>query len=908
MPVLVRDNERSWAIELISEINRICSLNDWKIKKAGGERTISSNRKSMFPDLILFGDENRNVILQGWEIKMPDVPIENEEFIRDAQRKALALNLNSCVTWNFSYVVLYIKNADGTFKKAKVWNSTAHIRTRADVATYVNDWKNLLDEVLTFINGYLLNNTITTSSLGKAISDTVITELINRNKTLVSNHLRAKVLSDSSVGAMITLWWMSIRYEYSNDENNEYDAYAKTIILSWATRILFAHIIKTRQNMAQLIDAFSFGMKPEALNKIFDSISSRCDFYNIFKSIPCDELIPDETWQDLSDFSMLMKNNSIVGVDQSSFQNILEETVAKSRRELNGQYTTPELLCEILLRITVKKWDGLLLDCCCGTGTIPQKAISIKKSMMPNAQAIKQVWASDKYDYPLQVANISMSRPDTINLANYIFKHNALDLFPGNIIYITNPATGSKDKVSIPAFDSIVSNLPFIPFEHIPQEDKDIVSASEEFNGVDSRSDLYSLIALHLDKLLAPGGRIGIITSNSWLASNEGSFLKALQEKYNVLQVHISGNGKWFKNADVVTTLIILEEKNGHEVGTSFVIWRKSLDDLKDSLDDKEKHINGIIMNQNLFPDLYTLTTYSKSTLNNIHDMHVSYNSFFHDVSWLPSVFSKLIPLKDTFKVFRGSRRGWDALFYPTKGTHSIESQFIQPVIINARNINTLTANAFEDAFCCDKSIEELNKIGASGALDWISKFEHQVNGVGKPLPQVLAKRNAYWYQLERNEIAELFTMMNPDKRFFYCKCDSPSFINQRLIGLTRKNEEDDLVLLHALLNSVISYFYIEANGFGRGLGVLDITKDNIEKCMMLNPALLNQNQKQNIINKFAVLKQRPILNILEELTKADRLEFEKEVFKSFGIGDYLPKVISSFTSMIKTRDSVKNK
>ena len=37
---IVRRNERSWAIEVISKINEIASLNDWLIKRAGGESTI----------------------------------------------------------------------------------------------------------------------------------------------------------------------------------------------------------------------------------------------------------------------------------------------------------------------------------------------------------------------------------------------------------------------------------------------------------------------------------------------------------------------------------------------------------------------------------------------------------------------------------------------------------------------------------------------------------------------------------------------------------------------------------------------------------------------------------------------------------------------------------------------------
>lgn len=71
-----------------------------KIKSAGGESTLSVNKKSMFPDVLLYEDEAQTKILQGWELKMPDVLITDDALIADATRKAKALGLNSFVIWN----------------------------------------------------------------------------------------------------------------------------------------------------------------------------------------------------------------------------------------------------------------------------------------------------------------------------------------------------------------------------------------------------------------------------------------------------------------------------------------------------------------------------------------------------------------------------------------------------------------------------------------------------------------------------------------------------------------------------------------------------------------------------------------------------------------------------------------
>ena len=87
-------------------------------------------------------------------------------------------------------------------------------------------------------------------------------------------------------------------------------------------------------------------------------------------------------------------------------------------------------------------------------------------------KAVETVWAADKNRFPLQVANISMAGPDTIYMPNRIFQHNALSLNLNEVIKIKNPIDGKDMNLKLPEFGSIVSNLPFVPFEIIPEDDK----------------------------------------------------------------------------------------------------------------------------------------------------------------------------------------------------------------------------------------------------------------------------------------------------------------------------------------------------------------------------------------------------------------------------------------------------
>lgn len=206
----------------------------------------------------------------------------------------------------------------------------------------------------------------------------------------------------------------------------------------------------------------------------------------------------------------------------------------------------------------------------------------------------------------------------------------------------------------------------------------------------------------------------------------------------------------------------------------------------------------------------------------------------------------------------------------------------------------------------CDVDFEE-STISVNHTL---VNYDHRENNGGKKgcyfnchSPKT---KGMQWYELQDNEVAEVFTAMNPDQRLFFAKFETPSFVNQRLIGLTHREEYPDEELNHALINSMFTMFYIEASGFGRGLGVLDVNKDSIENCYMLNPDLVDVNDRQRILQSFNSVKARKIMKVEDELKDEDRIAFEHTVLQSFGIDDYFDKIKSSLLSMQATRKTVK--
>lgn len=80
---------------------------------------------------------------------------------------------------------------------------------------------------------------------------------------------------------------------------------------------------------------------------------------------------------------------------------------------------------------------------------------------------------------------------------------------------------------------------------------------------------------------------------------------------------------------------------------------------------------------------------------------NLSKNVLFHGIDWFLGISNKLCKKQTIFKVFRGERRGWDNMFYP-QTNHGIDRNFIKPVLLTGKSLNSLVAVPDGDAFCCN--------------------------------------------------------------------------------------------------------------------------------------------------------------------------------------------------------------
>jgi len=911
-------NERSWAIDVISTIEVFLANKSWHFKGAGGESTISNNKKSLFPDVLLFKDHTKDIIVQGWELKMPDTQINDAELISNAIKKAQILKRDSFILWNVKSAVLYTRNGD-TFEVLKSWNDI-NINSRIEVKPNEQLWKNLLFEILSDLNNFFESGAIAEVTSREILSIDEVIDVVLENTNDTAETLKAKARTNRQLDAEINLWWNSSSNEYgftSSQTDHKLPTLSMVILTDWIFKIVFAHILKKHFNEAREIENIDSATAIVDAIGILTSISQKCDFWNIFRSNLGQPYISETAWSELRELNQFLTTVNIEAIDIEILHQLLQSIVVTAKRKVAGQFSTPKKLADLLTRLTIDDKTKTVIDPCCGTGTIIKQAYELKEEYGVNSDDIlNSIWASDKHSFPIQLSTLSMAKPSNIGRIINVFSSDVIDLNIGDTLEFQDPNNGEIVEKEFPIVDYVVSNLPFIKSKEMKVLNPNIVDINdwikeeaETTETLSGKSDIFAYIPFYLHQFLSENGKIGLILSNAWLGTDYGEiFLELFQKFFKIEFVVISGKGKWFHNADVVTTILVASKKDpkittadNNEI--SFCTLTESLEEIVDI----KILSDNIIVNKE--SENLSINRYSMAQINAFENFGIPWSGYFSNLNWVDNVKEKFINTSDIFHFTRGERRGWNPMFYPAIG-HNIEQEYIKPVLKHLRGTTNLECVSNAEAFCCSRSVEELENLGHNGALAWINSFENQRNGTNRPLPEVLAKPNMYWYEMSTENMADFVANVNYDKSLFIAKFENRSFIDQRMIGFSIRDEfqQENKTLYLALLNSTVSLFLIESFGFGRGLGALDLRATKFERDFkILNPNILTNDQKLQIVELFRPLMQRTRLPLEQELESADRIVFENTLMEIYDISEYYEPIKNSLNQLYRIRFAVKD-
>ncbi|AZK43524.1 hypothetical protein EEI45_00710 [Erysipelothrix piscisicarius] len=722
--------------------------------------------------------------------------------------------------WNFKQVIVYYREQDGKWVESKAWNDLFDNRTREEVIQHREKWQKLLLNVIVHLNSLFIEQVITTVPV-LASAESIAEDIAEKFSDELADFYLG--LGDRTLEVFIKRWFETELLEFSSKKGTNVSLkektkiYSKNILINWINRITFSNFIKDRHNVVN--DALNYLLDEsrsfDEIAKQFNLATKTSDFYTILHCDNQDVILSDNAQLVIREYASFLEKKQFNNIDQKEFQTTLESIVEVSKRELMGLYTTPKKLASLLVKSSVSNLNSYFIDPCVGSGTIVNVAMSLYENAKGIKKAHNQVWAADKYKMPLQVANISMSSKESLNLPNVIFQKDLLSLSSLKSVKIVNPDDGETVNVNVPAFDFVVSNLPFIRSERIDEAEKDRMKEINEYLKLKNipilnlKNDWYEFGIIAIERILKDSGVAAVITSNSWLKTKKKkNYIQTLFKLFEVKKIIISGQGRWFQNADVVTTIIILSKSESNNNNVQFIKINKELN----SLSSKEiENISDSILIGTIDDNL-SAENYTQSEINSFIQNGLSLNVLFNDMSWFKKILPKTVPMKNIFEGKRGVKSTNDGFFYDPDSSYNIEPQYTRELLKTPTSVNGFYARADAKVFFVRKTKEELNKI-SSGAYNYINRFENQ------PKTQSQMQLNV-WYQYPEPVYGDFVTSLNPDQRLFWSMLSDNIIVNQRLTVFKVIDDDNvDKQLLHALLNSYFGQFMISHRVWKRSRG-----------------------------------------------------------------------------------------
>lgn len=965
----VKRNERDWAGQLISWIKSSIEKKSVIFEDATNDTSVKvESGKTKFPDVLLFSDRTSGVIFNGWELKFPDTPVDDRTMLENALEKAKKIKSESFVTWNGAETIIWkidtSKYDIDSLKRLKVYPKISTINTRDDLADpskYAKNEKFLQERLDSLLHD--LDQLCRNGELKPAldISGNIVEAIIAASSVIVPQfqlEIVKKKGDDNCFKKEFNKWkiYESATLQILESSSRKLENVVPEEILAKFTfynligKILFYMTLS--ENMSRELPSIKINTHSDVKHEL-ESCFKRAqaiDYQAIFKPYFTDtlefstitEIALYNLLSVLTEFDFKILPTEVIG-------HILENLVPNTEKQKFGQYFTPSILANLVAYPAVKTKNDVLMDPTCGTGTFLTSFYNILSYLgkQNHSDLLNQIWGNDISHFPAILSVINLYKQNVSQVENFprVIRDDYFNLTVGSkIIFPDSKDFHKQIDVSIPQFDGIASNFPFIQQEDIPNEDlllklnlifgKTQVAFLKGNNfGINKRSDYFTYCVYNSLRFLKDGGVLSVITSNAWLVKEYGlQFKRFLLDNFHIKYIVKSDAEHWFKDSLVSTIFFVVEKKHSIDP-TKFVtihtklenyFGQRSLNDQISRIDEFYADIDNCELLYNKkwsrdqsFPDLYkrndgnvSVCIIPNAVLQTSIEQAENWNTYFLSADIFTSIKHCLTTYyPHIVNVFRGERTGWNKMFViKNKDVHDskIANQYLEPYVKSSRELLSMeySGEYRHYLFSCQENIENLD----SGTRSWINKYYNTKNKNGSAtIAEVCAGHHPFWYSLKPKK-AHIVTSINPYERFFFTYSTRPFTIDQRLIAMSVKKGYD-VELIAVLLNSIISYWIIAFKGINRYLGVLDLNANNLKTFCTLNPDLLSDEQKRQIKEAFRPLKNRKIGTISEECKKGDRRNFDKVVMKCFGINvDILPIIYELLCSVVDNRASLSGK
>jgi len=877
--------ERNIQIELYrilqNLIERKFSFDDIELVGVKYEPTINGR-----PDLVVEAiDKGKKIALLVIETKRK-VPFIDRKFdpyskdvIRQASGYAVELGAPYFATCNGEVLVLFDTFTAGVPLPQR---RLKHFRVYFEEAFA----KTILEEVCRFRRG-----------IGKWLElDDVFLQRLRTFHTFITpfilESLNGRLKEDNRFKDEYVRWLKSQLFEYSPERN---ESIAEQLSYMLMNRLTFYKTLETQiPSLYKLtkIETEDPKVFSEKLRDVFDKVCRDVDYEAIFEphTILDQILLPKKLIYTLNDFIEELGTYDLSKIRSDVIGRVYEELIPDVERHRLGQYYTPPPIIELITDICIKSPNDRVLDPACGSGGFLVKAYhklrDLKKKANPFAEDSKlheeilnQLYGIDINQFPAQLSSINLA------VRNLKVASRNINLIVSDFFKV-KPSTSILPK----ELDVVVTNPPYTRQEEMEYKDQIREEALTYSNGsmvqLDKRAGIYAYFFTHSAKFLRNLGRMGYITSNTWLDVGFGEGLKQFfLDHFKVIAI-VEFDSAVFGTALVNTCVSILKkEEDAKERLKNVVKFTR----LKKAME-IGKVVNTILsLKEDYEDEQIRVVVKSQESL----QAEERWGKYIRAPSIYFGILRKplIVALGDIAEVRFGVKTGANQFFILDKDQiklWGIEKEYLRPILTSIRELTSI----------------ELKPEDVKNRLLWVhgNKEEIRNENVLKYIKhgeemEIATKRGTriaresikgvqnlrtcrqrrIWYDLGKYRVPPIIAPYMMWERALFFQNEADAFPINTLHSLYPKDKEN-VELLLALLNSTLTAFLLELTGRSYGGGVLKVEAYELKNLPIIDPRKINQKEKKQLTSTLQRLKEAQKKNDAKSEGKA-RLELDNVVF-----------------------------
>jgi type I restriction-modification system DNA methylase subunit len=551
----IKTTENEFRSQVVSWLNEFIKDGSYPFEVASSDPSLKvSEKKTKFPDVQMWLNRKAQQGFCGWELKTPTTPVDDQGLLNNAAEKARAMQADYFVTWNMRDAVIW-RTPNWTdevsrIHRLKTYPPISHITSPDDL------WVISKQELLKAKSKEILNDLSTLYREGHlhlidVDSTFFVHELSEAVKTL-RPHIHKSLIAEIGKSAAFKneLFDWAVKQGIARYEDEMFfEAVSRQIIYRLLGKILFYLTLLRFRSDIRKLDLH--GVNPAKVDKKlkeYFEIARQIDYQAVFEEDFPDKVpFPASGVEPLTKLLDNLNRYNFSHMPQDVVGNVFEKLIPPEERHALGQYFTNEELVDLITTFCVRSISDKVLDPTCGTGTFLIRAYDRLRNSgeKDHNKLLSQIWGIDIAHFPAELATINLYRQNIENYANFprVISKDFFEVKPGDTFKFPPPKpTGGPDFMideTMPQFDGIVGNFPYIRQELV---EKRLRGYKKKLEGVlkqdwkaeypelfsdgdlrlSGQADIYTYLFFHATKHLKDNGRIGIVTSSSWLEVDYG--------------------------------------------------------------------------------------------------------------------------------------------------------------------------------------------------------------------------------------------------------------------------------------------------------------------------------------------------------------------------------------------------